>query len=94
MMAEFQFKNTDANYNSTFGFSEEERKRGIIDLNQIKTILEEYKPKLPVDDFAGYLEIGGPKLGRDYSDPLLRDCLIESLTAIQDVFDERAIPAA
>jgi ribulose-phosphate 3-epimerase len=86
MMAEFHFKNTDRHYNSTFGFSPDERKRGVVDLVQIKDILQRRQSDIPVDDFVGYLEIGGPKTGRDYSDPLLRQALLDSLAAIREVF--------
>ena len=41
-----------------------------------------------MEDLTGYLELGGPKLGRDYSDPLLRDELVESIEAIREVFPE------
>ncbi|MCM5663075.1 TIM barrel protein [Galbibacter mesophilus] len=85
-MAEFHFKNTDSYFNSTFGFSSEEIKSGIIDLTEIKSILESYSESIPVDDMIGYLEIGGPKTGRDYSDNLLEDALSVSLQAIKKVF--------
>jgi hypothetical protein len=32
-----------------------------------------------VEEVVGYYETGGPKMGRDYSDPLLREQLTESL---------------
>ena len=88
MMAEFHFKNTDQHYSSTFGFSPEEQRKGIVDLREIRDILTRNTSRLPVDDFVGYLEIGGPKIGRDYSDPLLRQALLESLAAIREVFTE------
>lgn len=84
MMAEFHFKNTDAIFNSTFGFSDEEMKKGIIDLNEIKTICE--SGNWPVNEVVGYLEIMGPKIGRDYTDPFLGDALRTSLRAIKKVF--------
>jgi sugar phosphate isomerase/epimerase len=87
MMNEFHFKNTDALFNSTFGFSEAERARGIVDLAQVRGIVEQNLDRFPVRDVVGYLEIGGPKTGRDYSDPLLRNALLESLTAIKAVFN-------
>lgn len=93
MMAEFHFKNTDKNYNGTFGFSPEECQRGIVDLNEIKNILEQRKADIPVNDFTGYLEIGGPKVGRDYSDPLLREALLTSLRAVSDVFARTRVQA-
>lgn len=85
-LAEFHFKNTDPVFNSTFGFSPEEQKRGIVDLHRIKTILDQHTDSFPVDILVGYLEIGGPKIGRDYSDPLLADSLRTSIRALKHVF--------
>ena len=87
-MAEFHFKNTDAQYGSTFGFSDADALRGIIDLRKLREIVLKRSGDFPVDLVVGYLEIGGPKLGRDYSDPLLADQLIESVEAIRTVFPE------
>jgi len=87
-MAEFHFKNTDAIYGSTFGFGAADRERGIVDLHELRRILERRKNDFPVDEVVGYLEIGGPKLGRDYSDHLLRPQIEESIAAIRDVFPE------
>jgi len=87
MMSEFHFKNTDALFNSTFGFSVEERQRGIIDLKQIKGICDHNIDQWPVENVVGYLEINGPKLGRDYSDNLLGKMLRESLQAINEVWE-------
>ncbi len=87
MMSEFHFKNTDQIYGSTFGFSAQEQQKGIIDLREIRQICEEYKDQWPVKEVVGYLEIGGPKTGRDYSDPLLGEELKISLRAIKEVFD-------
>jgi ribulose-phosphate 3-epimerase len=86
-MAEFHFKNTDTIFNSTFGFSEEEQKEGIVNLNEIREILFRNKDSIPVKDLVGYLEIGGPKVGRDYSDLLLEYQLISSLQALKSVFN-------
>ncbi len=86
MMCEFHFKNTDQHYHSTFGFSEEEMAKGIIDLQEIKQICETKAEKWPVKEVVGYLEIGGPKIGRDYSDPQLGDALRTSLRALKAVF--------
>jgi ribulose-phosphate 3-epimerase len=65
---EVHLKNTDSNYCSTFGFSPSERETGIVDLEPIRRMLLEHRDAIPVDRLIGYLEIGGPKLGRDYSD--------------------------
>jgi len=86
MMCEFHFKNTDAIYSSTFGFNQEERKRGIVDLNEIRLLCDRQAGQWPVDDVVGYLEIGGPKTGRDYTDPHLREELRASLGALKSAF--------
>ncbi|MBN2322333.1 MAG: hypothetical protein JXQ30_01250 [Spirochaetes bacterium] len=85
-MCEFHFKNTDGIYDSTFGFSEGERKTGVVDLRKIKKIIESNAGRWPVDEVVGYLELPGPKFGRDYSDPLLKRQLAESLEALLSVF--------
>ncbi len=72
-------KNTDARFDATFGFSEAERSRGIVDVPQVRRLLLDNAHLLPVDEVVGYLEIGGPKLGRDYSDVRLEAGLRESL---------------
>ena len=86
-MAEFHFKNTDNLFHSTFGFSQEEMKRGIIDLDMFHAIIHQNVEKWPVDDVVGYLELSGPKLGRDYSDCTLKKALTESLVALKSVFN-------
>lgn len=85
-MAEFHFKNTDERFEATFGFSEEECRRGIVDLEELKGIIEKNKDKFPVDHVVGYLETDGPKRGRDYSDPQLEQMLSGSLTTLKRVF--------
>ena len=86
-MAEFHFKNTDARYHSTFGFGPAGR-NGIIDLGELREILDRRSDDFPVEELVGYLEIGGPKLGRDDTDPLLPDELAESIDAIRTLFPE------
>lgn len=83
-MCEFHFKNTDQIFGSTFGFSPEENERGIVDLAVLRRLCD--TGKWPVDEVVGYLEIGGPKVGRDYSDPLLGRELRASLRAIKEAF--------
>lgn len=90
-MAEFHFKNTDAIYNSTFGFSEAERARGIVDLEEIRAICEAQAGVWPVEEMVGYLEIGGPKIGRDYTDIHVGTELEQSLRAIRQVFGAVAV---
>jgi len=93
MMCEFHFKNTDALYNSTFGFSEEEQRQGIVDLRALKSLCEQNADQWPVQEVVGYLEIGGPKIGRDYSDHLLDGVLRESLRALKDTFRPAKVSA-
>jgi len=82
-MCEFHIKNTDAVFGSTFGFGEEERRRGIVDLEALVALVHRRAADWPVREVIGYLEIGGPKLGRDYSDHRLGAQLGESLAAIR-----------
>jgi ribulose-phosphate 3-epimerase len=86
MMSEFHFKNTDAIFSSTFGFKPEECARGIVDLAELKSLCERHAAEWPVTDVVGYLEIMGPKIGRDYSDCRLEDELRASLRAIKTTF--------
>jgi hypothetical protein len=85
-MCEFHFKNTDAIFNSTFGFGPEERKKGIVDLARLAGMIGDNAARFPVTEITGYLEIGGPKVGRDYSDPHLGKALAESLAALKEHF--------
>ena len=87
-MWEFHFKNTDAIFNSTFGFGAEERARGIVDLARLKAIVEKNAGRFPTEEVTGYLELPGPKLGREYTDGLLRGQLEESLAALREKFKE------
>ena len=76
---EFHYKNTDPIYNSTFGFEPENLERGIIDVKMIHSLIIENQEVIPVSTIIGYLELPGPKLGRDYSDRLLESMLRASL---------------
>ena len=84
---EFHFKNTDSIYNSTFGFSESELAKGIIRLEEIRAILEQFSSTFPMNEMTGYLEIGGPKLGREYSDVHLEQSLRDSLRTLKNIFN-------
>ncbi len=86
MMNEFHIKNTDAKFNSTFGFNQEECKRGIVDLKTLRQLCDKHARDWPVNDVVGYLEIMGPKIGRDYSDPHLGNELRNSLRNIKSQF--------
>lgn len=89
---EVHLKNTDASYNSTFGFEPDNLARGIIDPAVFRDILHARAGDIPVDELTGYLEIGGPKLGRDYSDGRLAESLRLSLRHLRETF--LAAPAA
>ncbi len=82
-MAEFHFKNTDAIFDSTFGFRDDEIARGHVDLAAVDRMLQRHADRFPVDEVVGYLEIGGPKLGRDYSDPRLAEQLVGSIENLE-----------
>lgn len=85
-MWEFHFKNTDARFDSTFGFGADDTKRGIVDLDVVSVLIQANSGRFPREEIVGYLEIPGPKLGRDYSDRLLGEQLTESIEAIGEVF--------
>jgi hypothetical protein len=82
-MCEFHYKNTDKFFESTFGFSETEQAKGIVDLKRISEIIANNQSTIPVKPITGYLEISGPKTGRDYSDQWLAKSLTESIEAIK-----------
>ena len=85
-LVEIHLKNTDSRFHSTFGFSEQERCKGIVDVPEIVSLLKTNSEKVPVRELTGYLEIPGPKLGRDYSDIGLGDALRDSLRYLKEVF--------
>jgi len=84
--SEIHLKNTDELFNSTFGFGPAERMKGIIDVAAVRNLLLAEAEKIPVDPMIGYLEIGGPKLGRDYSDRDLERNLRESLAHLKETW--------
>lgn len=86
---EFHWKNTDALYHETFGFEPENRERGVVNPQEIRLLLERHHHVLPERRIIGYLELPGPKLGRDYSDPLLERMLRESLRYLKEVLEKR-----
>ncbi|MCL5270702.1 MAG: sugar phosphate isomerase/epimerase, partial [bacterium] len=83
---EMHLKNTDAIFGSTFGFGEAERQRGVVDIPAIRDLLLRKADRLPVGELIGYLEVGGPKTGRDYSDCLLEEELRASLRYVKEAF--------
>lgn len=80
---ELHLKNTDARYCATFGFGAAERRRGIVRIESIRAMLQSHSSQLPVRRLVGYLEIGGPKLGRDYSDSCLEHELRQSVAYLK-----------
>ncbi|KAB2642193.1 MAG: ribulose-phosphate 3-epimerase [Verrucomicrobia bacterium] len=82
--SEIHLKNTDALFNSTFGFGPAELAKGIIDVAVVRDLLLAEAGKIPVEQMIGYLEIGGPKLGRDYSDGDLERNLRESFAHLKE----------
>ena len=84
-VTELHLKNTDSFLESTFGFTPEDRARGIVDVAAVKDYLLTHANMLP-RDLIGYLEIGGPKLGRDYSDRELERQLRLSIQYLQEQF--------
>ena len=79
-------KNTDARFDSTFGFAAADRQRGIVQVETFRDLLLANADRLPVREVVGYLEIAGPKLGRDYSDRTLETMLRESLRHLRKTF--------
>jgi len=85
-LVEFHVKNTDAIFCSTFGFSAEERQRGIVDLVAVRDLIYTHAAQLPKQELIAYLELSGPKLGRDYSDCRLEAAFRDSLAHMREVF--------
>lgn len=83
---ELHLKNTDPRFGSTFGFRETDRARGIVDVPAVVRHLQSRANVLPATELTAYLEIGGPKLGRDYSDCQLEKQLRESLQYLKSSF--------
>jgi ribulose-phosphate 3-epimerase len=85
-LQEVHLKNTDEIFNATFGFSEEELARGIVDIPAVRDLLLANAERIPVDQIVGYFETSGPKFGRDYSDRKLEDQLRLSLRYLVRAF--------
>ena len=91
---EIHLKNTNALFDSTFGFGPAEQAKGIIDVAAVRRLLLAEADRIPVDPLIGYLEIGGPKLGRDYSDGDLERNLRESLAHLKEYWLDGQMEAA
>jgi sugar phosphate isomerase/epimerase len=83
---ELHLKNTDARFDATFGFSDDERRRGIIDIESVRRFLLDHADLIPQPELIGYLEFPGPKWGRDYSDHLLENQFRQSLCYLKQAF--------
>jgi sugar phosphate isomerase/epimerase len=79
-------KNTDRLFEATFGFSPAERARGIVQVEAVRDFLLANAAVIPAKELVGYLEISGPKTGRDYSDWQLESMLRESLRYLRQTF--------
>jgi hypothetical protein len=79
-------KNTDSRFENTFGFSPDERERGIVQVEEVRDLVLAHEGSIPCQDLVGYLEIDGPKLGRDYSDYQLDNLLRQSLRYLQQAW--------
>lgn len=86
-LAELHLKNTDDMYCSTFGFSDVDLVRGIIDIATVRDMLWRNSEKLPDTHLVAYLDVNGPKLGRDYSDRMLEQELEASIRHLKTVLD-------
>lgn len=93
---ELHLKNSDALYDRTFGFGADERRHGVIDPAATAAWLRQHADVVPVRELVGYLEISGPKLGRDHSDHRLEPMLRESLQHLRGTWLEgdAAAPAS
>ncbi|MCC5836013.1 MAG: ribulose-phosphate 3-epimerase [Opitutales bacterium] len=91
---EIHLKNTDKRFNSTFGFESENLAKGIINVAEFRRLILDNADTIPVDTLGCYLEIGGPKTGRDYSDGLLEAQLRESLAHLRTQFLGEAFQAS
>lgn len=78
---ELHLKNTDARYHSTFGFGPG-TEHGIIDIGALRDFFRLHRADMRNPHPIAYLEIGGPKIGRDNTDPHLEAELRASLRAI------------
>jgi ribulose-phosphate 3-epimerase len=83
---EVHLKNTDAHFDVVFGFSASERERGIVQVEAVRDYLIQNAGLIPVRELIGYLELGGPKRGRDYADAELEEQLRVSLRYLRETF--------
>jgi sugar phosphate isomerase/epimerase len=84
-------KNTDHLFSSGFGFSPGERDKGIVQVEAVRDLLLDHADVIPVRELVGYLEIDGPKRGRDNSDFKLEEMLRQSLRYLREAFRSDAV---
>ncbi|MGO8702260.1 MAG: sugar phosphate isomerase/epimerase family protein [Candidatus Brocadiia bacterium] len=87
-VVELHLKNTDARFDRTFGFMPEECERGVVNVGEVRRFLLDRQSRLPVDLMVGYVEVPGPKIGRDYTDSGLETALRLSLRHVKANFEE------
>lgn len=90
---ELHLKNTDERYHSTFGFDEVSLEKGIVDVAHFRRLLIENSKRIPTETMGAYLEIGGPKHGRDYTDCRLDEELRTSIRYLKKNFLQDAATA-
>ena len=89
-LVQIHLKNTDRIFNSTYGFGKSDREKGIVSAEGLRDFLLERADRIPVQELVGYLEITGPKTGRDYTDYKLRNILRSSLKHLNEAFRSEA----
>ena len=89
-LQELHLRNTDRYLEKTFGFTPEERERGSVRVEEVRDFLISHEDIIPNRRLVGYLEIPGPKFGRDYSDPELEDSLRQSIRYLKNAFSVEA----
>lgn len=90
-LREIHLKNTDRHFEAVFGFSPAEREKGIIQVEAVRDYLLCNAGMIPAKELIGYLELGGPKLGRDYSDSKLETELRVSLRYLRETFQNGSL---
>jgi ribulose-phosphate 3-epimerase len=57
-----------------------------VQVPEVVGLLQQKADVIPLDMVIGYLELGGPKTGRDYSDKNLEKQLRESLAYVKETW--------
>jgi ribulose-phosphate 3-epimerase len=90
-LRELHLKNTDRHYEAVLSFSPSDRQRGIVQIEAVRDFLLQHAALIPVTELIGYLEIGGPKRGRDYADTRLEEGLRVSLRHLRQTFSNESV---